>query len=80
MPIPTPPLKAGVTTTEFWTVIICGALLTAQAALSMTTLAWASGGTMVLGAIYVYQRGKLKSQESIKALELDRRERETPKP
>jgi hypothetical protein len=61
-------------------VIICGILLTAQAALSMTTLAWASGGTMLLGAIYVYQRGKLKSQESITALELDRREREAPKP
>ena len=80
MPLPTPPLKPGVSTTEFWTVIICGVLLTAQAALSMTTLAWAGGGTMLLGAIHVYQRGKLKSQESITALELDRRERETPKP
>jgi hypothetical protein len=80
MNLPTPPLKPGVSTTEFWTVILCGLMLTAQAALSMTTLTWAAGGTMLLGALYVHQRGKLKSQTAITALELDRRERETPKP
>ena len=67
MSLPTPPLKPGVSTTEFWTVILCGFLLTAQAALSMTTLAWASGGTILLGAIYVTQRGKLKSEAAAQA-------------
>jgi hypothetical protein len=56
----TPPLKPGVTTTEFWTVILCGLLLTAQAALSMTTVAWAAGGVTLLGLIYTIQRGNLK--------------------
>lgn len=55
------PLKPGVTTTEFWTVIVCGLLLTTQAALSLTTVAWAAGGVTILGLIYVSQRGKLKS-------------------
>lgn len=55
------PLKPGVTTTEFWTVIICGLLLTAQAALSLTTVAWAAGGVTLLSLLYVHQRGKLKS-------------------
>jgi O-antigen/teichoic acid export membrane protein len=72
----TPPLKPGVTTTEFWTVILCGLLLTAQAALSMTTVAWAAGGVTLLGLIYTMQRGKLKSQASITALEMQRRERD----
>jgi hypothetical protein len=61
MPLPTPPLKPGVTTTEFWTVILCGLLLTAQAALSLTTVAWAAGGVTLLGLIYTIQRGNLKS-------------------
>lgn len=55
------PLKPGVTTTEFWTVIFCGLLLTAQAALSLTTVAWAAGGVTLLGLIYTMQRGNLKS-------------------
>lgn len=76
MPLPTPPLKPGISTTEFWTVIIGGILLTAQAALSMTTLPWAAGGITLLGLIYVHQRGKLKSQASITALEMQRRERD----
>lgn len=70
------PLKPGISTTEFWTVIICGLLLTAQAALSMTTVAWAAGGVTILSLIYVHQRGKLKSQASITALEMQRRERD----
>lgn len=62
-------LKPGVTTSEFWIVVLCGVLLTAQAALSLTTLAWAGGGTMLLGAIYAIQRGKLKSIEARAAVE-----------
>lgn len=80
MNLPTPPLKPGVSTTEFWTVIICGLLLTAQAALSLTSVSWAGFGVTLLSILYVHQRGKLKSQASITAMELDRRERETPKP
>lgn len=63
------PLKPGVTTTEFWTVIICGLLLTAQAALSLTSVAWAAGGVTLLSFLYVHQRGKLKSQAAITELE-----------
>jgi hypothetical protein len=55
------PLKPGVSTTEFWTVIVCGLLLTAQAALSLTTVAWAASGVTLLSLLYVHQRGKLKS-------------------
>ncbi|MBE7497122.1 MAG: hypothetical protein HS117_19445 [Verrucomicrobiaceae bacterium] len=72
--IPTPPLKPGVSTTEFWTVIICGLLLTAQAALSMTTISWAAGGVTLLSLLYVHQRGKLKSQAARQALLNERRE------
>lgn len=64
---PTPPLKPGVSTTEFWTVIICGLLLTAQAALSLTAVTWAGVGTIILGGLYVAQRGKLKSQAATQA-------------
>ncbi len=55
------PLKPGVTTTEFWTVILCGVLLTAQAALNLTAVAWAAGGVTLLGLVYATQRHKLKS-------------------
>ena len=72
------PLKPGVTTTEFWTVIFCGLLLTAQAALSLTTVAWAAGGVTLLGLMYTYQRGKLKSQAAVISLEHLRREKSEP--
>lgn len=62
--MPQIPLKPGVSTTEFWTVIICGLLITTQAALSLTTVAWGAGATAVLGLIYVAQRGRLKSIEA----------------
>jgi len=75
MPLPTPPLKPGVSTTEFWIVVIGGLLLTAQAALSLTSVAWAAGGVTVLSLLYVQQRGKLKSQASIAAMDAARRER-----
>lgn len=78
MNLPTPPLKPGVSTTEFWVVIIGGLLLTAQAALSLTSVTWAAGGVTLLGLLYVHQRGRLKSQESIKAMELHRREQDKP--
>lgn len=57
----TPPLKPGISTSEFWIVVISGLLLTAQAALSMTSVAWAMGGVTVLGLLYTQIRGRLKS-------------------
>ena len=64
-----PPLKPGVTTTEFWTVIVCGLLLTVQAALSLTTVAWAAGGVTLLGLLYNASRASLKSQHAKAAME-----------
>ena len=55
------PLKPGVSTSEFWIVIISSLLLTAQAAFSMLDVAWAMGGVTVLGLVYTSLRGKLKN-------------------
>lgn len=54
------PLKPGVSTSEFWIVIISGLLLTAQTALGLMDVGWAMGGVTVLGLIYTSMRGKLK--------------------
>jgi len=54
------PIKPGISTSEFWIVIIGGLLLTAQTALSMLDPAWAAGGVTLLGFVYASIRGKLK--------------------
>lgn len=61
MNIPTIPLKNGVTTSEFWIVIISGLLLTAQSAIGMLDVGWAMGGVTVLGLLYTSIRGRLKT-------------------
>lgn len=55
------PLKNGVSTSEFWIVVLSGLLLTAQAALSMVDVAWAMGGVTILGLVYTSVRGRLKT-------------------
>lgn len=55
------PLKPGVSTSEFWIVIISGLLLTAQAGLSLVNVGWAMGGVTILGLVYTSIRGRLKS-------------------
>ncbi len=55
------PLKPGVSTSEFWIVIISGLLLTAQAALSLMNVGWAMMGITALGLAYTSMRGRLKS-------------------
>jgi len=60
MQIPQIPLKPGVSTSEFWVVILSGLLLTAQAALSLVDVAWAMGGITILGLAYTSMRGRLK--------------------
>lgn len=55
------PLKPGVSTSEFWIVIISGLLLTAQAGLSLMNVGWAMGGVTILGLVYTSMRGRLKS-------------------
>ena len=55
-----PPLKNGVSTSEFWIVIISGMLLTAQSALSLLDVGWAMGGVTILGLVYTSIRGRLK--------------------
>lgn len=72
------PLKPGVTTSEFWTVILCGLLLTAQTALNLTTVTWAAGGVSLLGFIYVLQRGRLKSIEAQSAADAQKRGESPP--
>ena len=59
--MPTIPLKNGVTTSEFWIVIISGLVLTAQTAMSMIDVQWAMGGVTVLGLLYTSIRGRLKT-------------------
>lgn len=54
-------LKPGVSTSEFWIVVLSGLLLTAQAALSLTAYSWAGIGVLLLGSLYTMQRGRLKS-------------------
>ncbi|WP_395737463.1 hypothetical protein [Prosthecobacter sp.] len=54
-------LKPGVSTSEFWIVVVSGLLLTAQAALSLVDVAWAMGGVTILGLVYTSIRGRLKS-------------------
>ncbi len=54
-------LKPGVSTSEFWIVVLSGLLLTAQAALSLTTYSWAGIGVLLLGGLYTAQRGRLKN-------------------
>lgn len=54
------PLKPGVSTSEFWIVIISGLLLTAQAGLSLMNVGWAMAGITVLGLVYTSMRGRLK--------------------
>lgn len=74
----TPPLKPGVSTSEFWIVVISGLLLTAQAALSMTSVAWAMGGVTVLGLLYTQIRGRLKSIVAQQAAEQLKKQQPPP--
>jgi dethiobiotin synthetase len=55
------PLKPGVQTSEFWTVVVSGLILTAMSALSLTTYAYAAVGVTVLGLVYNVMRGSLKN-------------------
>lgn len=55
------PLKPGISTTEFWIVVISGLLLTAQTALTMLSPGWAMAGVTILGIAYTSIRGRLKS-------------------
>jgi hypothetical protein len=55
------PLKSGVTTSEFWLVILSGVLLTVQSAMSLVDAGWAMGGITLLGLAYTQLRGRLKS-------------------
>jgi|GEM_PF-3220945 len=59
--IATIPLKAGVSSSEFWLVIVSGLLLTAQSALGLMDVAWAMGGVTLLGLVYTSIRGRLKT-------------------
>ena len=59
--LPTIPLKNGVSSSEFWLVIISGLLLTAQSAIGMLDVGWAMGGVTVLGLVYTSIRGRLKT-------------------
>jgi hypothetical protein len=61
MQTPQIPLKPGVSTSEFWLVILSGLLLTIQAALSLVDVGWAMGGVTLLGLVYTSIRGRLKS-------------------
>ena len=54
------PLKKGVSTSEFWIVIVSGLLLTAQNALGLLEPGWAAGGVTILGLVYTSIRGRLK--------------------
>jgi len=74
------PLKNGVSTSEFWVVIISGLLLTAQAALSMVDVAWAMGGITLLGLAYTTLRGKLKTLHAQNAADLLKAQIENPPP
>ncbi len=55
------PLKPGVHTSEFWTVILSGLMLTTMSALSLTTYTYAAVGVTVLGLVYNMMRGSLKN-------------------
>lgn len=72
------PLKPGVQTSEFWTVIISGLLLTGMSALSMTTYAYATVCVTVLGLVYNLMRGSLKNIQA--QAEADRLKAEMQKP
>lgn len=54
------PLKPGVTTTEFWTTIVAGLLLTALSAMTLLDAAWVAGAVIVLTLAYNGSRANLK--------------------
>lgn len=61
MKIPSPPLKPGHSTTEFWLTVAAGLISTALAATSMIDATWAAGAVTVLALAYNAARAKLKS-------------------
>ena len=67
--IATIPLKNGVSSSEFWLVIVSGLLLTAQSALGMLDAGWAMGGVTILGLVYTSIRGRLKTIHAQSAAE-----------
>jgi hypothetical protein len=73
-----PPLKPGVSTSEFWIVIISGLLLTAQSAMSLVEAGWAAGGIVALGLAYTGLRGRLKSIHAQAAADLLKAQSEAP--
>jgi len=68
--IATIPLKDGVSSSEFWLVIVSGLLLTAQSAIGMLDAGWAMGGVTVLGLVYTSIRGRLKTIHAQSAAEV----------
>ena len=68
--IATIPLKNGVSSSEFWLVIVSGLLLTAQSALGMLDAGWAMGGVTILGLVYTSIRGRLKTIHAQSAAEV----------
>lgn len=54
------PLKSGVTTTEFWTTIVAGLLLTALSTMTLLDASWVAGAVIVLTLAYNASRGNLK--------------------
>ncbi len=68
--IATIPLKNGVSSSEFWLVIVSGLLLTAQSAIGMLDVGWAMGGVTILGLVYTSIRGRLKTIHAQSAAEV----------
>lgn len=74
------PLKPGISTSEFWIVIISGLLLTAQTALTMLSPGWAMAGVTILGLVYTSIRGRLKSIQAQAAADQLKALSDTPLP
>lgn len=74
------PLKPGVSTSEFWIVLIGSLLLTAQTALSMLDPAWAAGGVTLMGLIYASIRGRLKGIQAQAAADQAKAQIQNPPP
>jgi hypothetical protein len=54
------PLKPGVTTTEFWTTVGAGLILTALSAMSLLEATWTAVGITLLTLAYNGARGRIK--------------------
>lgn len=54
------PLKPGVTTTEFWTTVGAGLILTALSAMSLLEATWTAVAITLLTLTYNAARGRIK--------------------